>query len=81
MMSDSGMRGINGSSKKLNDTQSSVVEYLSKLGLDEGDYDGVCQGRAHGPLYARSPPAAPGGLRPLEGASPADRGCRAPRAA
>ncbi len=37
MMSDSGMWGINGSSKKLNDTQSGVFDYLSKLGLDEGD--------------------------------------------
>ena len=37
MMSDGGMQGINGSSKRPNETQSGVVEYLSKLGLDEGD--------------------------------------------
>ena len=37
MMSDSGMQGINGSSKKLKETQSGVVDYLSKLGLDEED--------------------------------------------
>jgi hypothetical protein len=34
MMSE---QGVNGSSKKTNEKQSRVVEYLSKLGLDEAD--------------------------------------------
>ena len=37
MMSNNGMRGINGASKKFNETQSGVVGYLSKLGLDDAD--------------------------------------------
>ena len=34
MMSE---QGVNGSSKKTNEKQSRVVEYLAKLGLDEAD--------------------------------------------
>ena len=34
MMSE---QGVNGSSKKTNEKQSRVVEYISKLGLDEAD--------------------------------------------
>ncbi len=41
MMSDNGMTWTNGSSQRINETHSGVVEYLSKLGLDESDLDKV----------------------------------------